>query len=101
MGGVVPAELTEQLDPHRLVMRGTQASQPHCIALQGTVGEAVSCGIYEQRPSICREVVPAWEFGMPNAQCDKARMAYGLQPLTREDWLDPSGANQPSLPQTA
>jgi len=98
MGGVVAAELTEQLDPHRVVMRGTQASQPHCIALQGKVGEAVSCGIYEQRPSICRQVVPAWELGAPSAQCDKARRAYGLPPLTREDWPDPASANQPWLP---
>lgn len=101
MGGVVPAEFTEKLDPHRLVMRGTQASQPHCIALQGTVGDAVSCGIYEQRPSVCREVTPAWEFGAPNPQCDKARLAYGLALLTPEDWLDPSGASEPPLPQMA
>jgi hypothetical protein len=41
LGGKVPPELTEKLDPHRLAMRGTNAAQPRCVALQGTVGEAV------------------------------------------------------------
>jgi len=101
LGGVVPPELTEKLDPHRLVMRGTQAARPRCTALQGTVGEAASCGIYAQRPSVCREVVPAWEFGAPSPQCDKARLGLGLKALTPEDWLDPSGAGAPLLPQSA
>lgn len=86
LGGVVPPELAETLDPHRLVMRGTQASKPRCVALQGTVGEAAHCGVYERRPSVCREVEPAWESGRPSAQCDKARLAHGMQPLTPSDW---------------
>src|SRR3546814_8615281 len=52
-------ELTEKLDPHRVVMRGTQAVQPRCTALQGVVGEAAQCGIYPLRPSVCREVQPS------------------------------------------
>jgi Fe-S-cluster containining protein len=87
LGGLVPPELAEALDPHRLVMRGTQASKPRCVALQGTVGQAAHCGIYERRPSVCREVEPAWESGRPSPQCDKARMAHGMQPLTPADWL--------------
>jgi len=98
LGGVVPSALTERLDPHRVVMRGTQAKQPRCTALQGTVGDRASCGIYAQRPSVCREIVPAWEFGVASPQCDNARLAYGLQPLTPEDWLDPSGAPLVPLP---
>ncbi len=85
-GGVTPAELTERLDPHRLVMRGTQAYAPRCQALVGVVGEAAHCGIYAQRPSPCRELVPAWENGEPSAQCDRARSAHGLVPLTPSDW---------------
>ncbi|WP_284322286.1 YkgJ family cysteine cluster protein [Dyella acidisoli] len=87
LGGHVPAELTEKLDPHRLVMRGTQAYQPRCIALKGTIGEAAHCGIYPQRPSVCREVPPSWEFGEPSPQCDKGRTAHGLPPLTPDDWI--------------
>ncbi len=89
LGGVVPWHLTEKLDPHRLAMRGTSASKPHCTALRGTVGKAAHCAIYEQRPSVCREVQPSWECGAANAYCDKARLAYGLALLTPEDWLEP------------
>ena len=71
------------------------------VALQGEVGVQASCGIYAQRPSVCREVLPSWEFGAPSAQCDKARAAHGLAPLTPQDWIDPSGAGVPPLPRSA
>lgn len=96
----MPAELTEKLDPHRVVMRGTQAKQPRCIALKGTIGEAAHCGIHPIKPSVCREVEPSWEFGRPSPQCDKGRIAHGLEPLTPADWLDPSSADLPPLPQS-
>ncbi|HEX7816950.1 YkgJ family cysteine cluster protein [Dyella sp.] len=86
MGGVVPVELTEPLDPHRLVMRGTQARRPHCVALHGEVGSTTSCGIYERRPSVCREVQPSWENGVAHAQCERARIGHGLAPLQPADW---------------
>ena len=85
LGGVVPIELTETSMPHQRAMRGTWAKQPRCVALQGSIGKQVSCGIYAQRPSACRELAMAWEFGEPSPQCDKARVAHGLAPLTRED----------------
>ena len=69
-------------------MRGTNVAQPHCIALRGTVGEATHCSIYEQRPSVCREVAPSWESGAINPQCDRARLKYGLPVLTLKDWVD-------------
>lgn len=97
LGGVVPPELAEQLDPHRLAMRGTNAAHPRCVALQGTVGKAAHCGIYAQRPSVCREVVPSWEFGAISPQCDKARMAHGLPVLTPQDWLEPFDTDMPAL----
>jgi Fe-S-cluster containining protein len=87
LGGVVPAELAEKLDPHRLAMRGTSASQPRCTALRGTVGVAAQCGIYPQRPSVCREVAPSWEFGEASRQCDKAREAHRLPLLQPADWV--------------
>jgi len=101
MGGVVPPELTDKLDPHRLVMRGTQSSQPRCVALQGTVGMAASCGIYAQRPSVCREVAPSWEFGAISPQCDKARLKHGLPLLRPQDWLEPFDTDASPLPQIA
>jgi Fe-S-cluster containining protein len=91
-GGNVPLALTEKIDPHRLAMRGTNAKKSHCVALVGVVGKTASCGIYEQRPSVCRQVLPSWELGAPNAQCDKARLGYGLAPLTPADWPAPNAS---------
>lgn len=88
LGGVVPAPLTERLDPHRLVMIGTQAREPRCVALEGTVGARTRCTIYAQRPSPCHELVAAWENGEPSPQCDRARARHGLPPLQPEDWPD-------------
>jgi Fe-S-cluster containining protein len=93
LGGQVPPELTERLDAHRLVMRGTQAYQPRCVALEGVVGGATRCSIHPQRPSVCRDVLPSWEFGAPSPQCDKARLAHGLPPLTPEAWVPRKEAN--------
>jgi Fe-S-cluster containining protein len=82
----IPAQLTEAMDPHRLVMRGTWAPQPRCVALQGEVGTHAHCSIYPQRPSPCRELQASWESGVPSPHCDKARARHGLPPLTPEDW---------------
>ena len=101
LGGKVPLELTEKLDHHRVAMRGTNTSRPRCAALQGVVGEAAHCRIYSQRPSVCREVQPSWEFGALSAQCDEARLAHGLMVLRPGDWLDPFDAGEPLLPQSA
>ncbi len=85
LGGVVPRDLTETVDPHRLCMRGTWAQEPRCIALEGTIGDAVRCTIYDARPSPCRELRMSWEDGTHSPQCDKARLRHGLPPLTREE----------------
>lgn len=99
MGGATPAELTEKLDPHRLNMRGTNARTPRCVALVGQVGEAAHCGIYAHRPSPCHELKPAWEDGTASPQCDRARLAHGLAPLTPGCWpqpLSPSPSRRPA-----
>ncbi|GIX35021.1 MAG: zinc/iron-chelating domain-containing protein [Lysobacteraceae bacterium] len=101
LGGAVPAELTEKLDPHRLAMRGTQARRPRCVALAGEVGHAACCTIYPRRPSPCRELAPAWEAGAPSPQCDRARAAHGLPPLTPDSWIDPHGPGRSPLPRSA
>ena len=89
LGGVVPAELTVKLDPHRVAMRGTEGGPtPRCVALTGTIGVDGHCGIYPQRPSVCREVEPAWEFDRPSTQCDKGRLRHGLEPLTPDVWIE-------------
>lgn len=86
LGGTVPAELTERLDAHRVVMRGTYAPPLRCVALVGEIGKAVHCDIHPGRPSVCREVEPSWESGQHSLQCDKSRSAHGLPPLTPAVW---------------
>ena len=85
LGGRVPIALTETFGPHQRSMRGTWAKQPYCVALQGTVGESVGCSIYDARPGACRDLRMSWDGGGPNPQCDRARIAYGLAPLQREE----------------
>ncbi|ATG17761.1 YkgJ family cysteine cluster protein [Providencia alcalifaciens] len=81
-GGSVPKHLTEQITPFMSCMQGTnQKPNTRCTALTGNVGECVSCSIYEQRPTPCREFEQSWHNGIHNEACDRARAAYGLPPL--------------------
>lgn len=80
-GGAVPASLTEPLNLFLRAMRGTNSLAPRCIALQGEIGGCVSCGIYAERPSPCREFNMSGEDGIANDACDRARARYGLPPL--------------------
>ena len=86
LGGATPAELTEKLDPHRVVMRGTRAAPVRCTALRGAIGDAVHCAVYAQRPSPCRDLQASGEHGVASPQCDRARALHGLPALTAADW---------------
>ncbi|MFA6447932.1 MAG: YkgJ family cysteine cluster protein [bacterium] len=79
--GGVPVELTEDVSQFFRAMKGTNAKKPHCVALEGIVGENVRCSIYEKRPSPCREVKPSYIGGPQNEKCDFARFAYNLERL--------------------
>lgn len=80
-GGQVPDGLAVDL-PHGLCrMRGTDHSQPRCAALVGTVGQQVHCGIYEWRPSPCRDFGALAPFGRGDDACTRARIRRGLPPL--------------------
>ncbi|MBC7198908.1 YkgJ family cysteine cluster protein [Stutzerimonas balearica] len=80
-GGTVPDDLTVQISPFHVAMRGTESKPARCISLLGEVGCGVRCTVYEQRSSPCREFQAAWENGEPNERCDAARAAHGLPPL--------------------
>jgi len=86
MGGQVAPELTEPLRRHERVMKGTSQASPRCVALDADIGVRSRCTIHPQRPSVCRDVPASWEFGAASPQCDKARIAHGLAPLTPADW---------------
>ncbi|SDO36995.1 hypothetical protein SAMN05216303_1011248 [Rhodoferax sp. OV413] len=71
-GGSVPEGLSVEVTASTCRMRGTDYSPPRCAALMGTLGEKVACGIYEWRPSPCRE------FEAGSSACQQARMRHGL-----------------------
>lgn len=74
-GGRVPAGLAEEITDHCCRMRGTDYARPRCAALVGTVGEKAHCGIYEWRPSPCRE------FAAGSDACNRVRLRIGLPAL--------------------
>ena len=75
MGGDVPDGLVVEVTGATCRMRGTDHSPPRCAALMGKVGTQAACGIYEWRPSPCRE------FAAGSQACDRARMRQGLPPF--------------------
>lgn len=76
MGGRVPDGLADAIRDNTARMRGTDYVPVRCAALSGTVGQRVGCGIYEWRPSPCRE------FAEGSDACDRARARHGLPALS-------------------
>ncbi|MBP6008007.1 MAG: YkgJ family cysteine cluster protein [Rhodoferax sp.] len=74
-GGQVPVGLTVDVTSQTCRMRGTDHMPVRCAALTGKLGEQVACGIYEWRPSPCRE------FAEGSDACLRARYRHGLGPL--------------------
>lgn len=73
-GGYVPAELALPLTPFRACMKGTEAGGARCIALQ----DDLRCGIYAQRPSVCREFPAIMPDGTLNPECVRLRALSGI-----------------------
>ncbi|HEX7114659.1 MAG TPA: YkgJ family cysteine cluster protein [Steroidobacter sp.] len=75
----LPDSLIEKISPWHACMAGTGEPQPRCCALDGIIGKAVSCLVYEQRPSPCRELQLGEE------KCNRARVRHGLELLDDDD----------------
>ncbi|MDO9148359.1 MAG: YkgJ family cysteine cluster protein [Hydrogenophaga sp.] len=75
-GGAVPNGLAVEVTASTCRMRGTDHAPPRCAALSGTLGVKIGCGIYEWRPSPCRE------FEEGSDACERARHRHGLPPLS-------------------
>lgn len=71
----MPDGLAAPLTGSNCRLRGTDYQPPRCAALTGRVGERVACGIYEWRPSPCRE------FESGSDACHRARARHGLGSL--------------------
>jgi|YNPBryulayer2012_1023412.scaffolds.fasta_scaffold01572_7 Fe-S-cluster containining protein len=100
-GGWVPVELTEPLNPWRRCMKGTNGSTRRCAALAGTVGKQVSCTIYAQRPSPCREFPVYLANGIPNPKCQELRARAGLPPLPAQVLGANDEGSKPTWPPSA
>lgn len=74
-GGTVPMGLAVEVNGSTARMRGTDHWPVRCAALTGQVGERVGCGIYEWRPSPCRE------FEEGSDACLRARARHNLPDL--------------------
>ncbi|MDX1669734.1 MAG: YkgJ family cysteine cluster protein [Limnobacter sp.] len=79
--GYVPVEMTEQMNWYQSCMKGSSASKPRCCALKGEIGQSVSCSIYENRSSTCRQYEVFDAHGQLNPRCNPARLKHGLEPL--------------------
>ena len=75
LGGSVPDGLVVEVNDSLARMRGTDHSPPRCAALTGKVGQKATCGIYEWRPSPCRE------FEEGSDACARARQRHGMAPI--------------------
>ena len=75
-GGTVPVGLTVEVTDTTCRMRGTDHAPARCAALTGRIGERVACGIYEWRPSPCRE------FSEGSDACQRARHRHGMPTLS-------------------
>lgn len=73
--GIVPCGLTVEVTERTSRMRGTDHVPARCAALTGKLGQKVGCGIYEWRPSPCRE------FQEGSDACNLARRRHGLLPI--------------------
>jgi len=86
----VPPEYAEPFDEERFCLLGTNQLAPRCAALQGEVGHKVRCGIYDRRPTPCRNFGVSWESGRITSsrtqidKCNAVRKEWDLLPLTRE-----------------
>lgn len=72
-GGYVPTELCASITPFRACMKGTESGGV-CIALRADA----SCGIYGQRPSVCREFPALMPDGSLNPECVRLRKMFGI-----------------------
>ncbi len=82
----VPLEAVEDSGGSLVSLKGTTQHNPGCDSLKGRVGDQVTCQIYENRPSPCRNFKASYEEGYREERCDLARSKHGLRPLTKQDW---------------
>ena len=81
----VPPEMAVVEVGNTMRMCGTDEHQSRCVALEGEVGKAVGCRIYDDRPSPCREFGALASIGIYERACNRARSMHGLPPVPVQD----------------
>ena len=66
---LIPAEFVNDR------LSGMRCNGERCSALNGEVGKATACGIYDVRPEVCRTCMPG------DTECTMARRKFGLAAL--------------------
>lgn len=95
----VPPKYWLEADPRVRILKGTEDKHhPKCVALKGRIGEFVTCEIYSNRPSPCRNFQASYETGVYNSRCDEARAKHGLKPITKQDFITYHESQRPLPP---
>jgi len=98
----VPPNYWLDADDRVRILKGTEDKHhPKCVALKGRIGEFVTCEIYPNRPSPCRNFQASYETGVYNSRCDEARAKHGLKPITKQDFITYHESQKPLLPSEA
>jgi len=86
-GEEVPEEYFQETNQMFRSLKSTKDKEGRlrCNALTGEIGKEVSCKIYENRPSPCRDFSYSYENGIKEERCDRARVGVGLLPLEKSD----------------
>jgi len=79
-GGFVPINTSMLYNKNLAYMNGAGKFKGKCIGLTGDIGHAVSCSIYENRPTVCRDFQVILDDGRQNPRCMRARKHAGLTP---------------------
>ena len=82
----VPENRTFKIDEQTRALKTLNKENMRCQSLEGHLGKMVSCRIYNNRPSPCRNFKASFEDGIANPRCDQVRQERGMKPLTKEDW---------------
>lgn len=85
----VPTQMMVSISPKRNALKFINPNRKRCLALKGSLGQNVSCSIYKNRPSPCRNFKASYENGIHQSRCDEARVKIGLSPLSPQDWQPP------------
>lgn len=79
--GFVPVDLTDKVNNFFSCMKGT-ISGGRCIALEGSPQDGnISCSIYNNRPTPCREFPVFMPDGNMNPKCNELREKFGLKKI--------------------